>query len=369
MGIRFRSIRTAALLVGACAACMLAAGLLTAGCTGANNGERSTSTGGNEGFVTAVEGSADQQEIRLYYRILGSGADTLVLVHGGPGAGMNTILPDTRGLGDHLTLLYYDQRGGGHSSLPADTALLEARHFAEDLEAVRAHFGLKEMHVLTHSFGALVLAEYAERHPDRLRRIVLHGPTAPSREIAARRYRSRGGNEGPQPDSSLLQRYQAVLTSLLEGTAEEPREACRTYERLGKQIAEVRGDTTARWRGTECRAPAEAVRYYFHRTAQLTPRSFGPWDYTRALGAVDAPALIVHGALDSLGLAGSRAWEDALPRGELFVVPGAHRGAIADRPDLVEPVIASFIQEGRMPRPPPSGLMSPLSANHRPIEP
>jgi hypothetical protein len=122
-----------------------------------------------------------------------------------------------------------------------------------------------------------------------------------------------------------------------------------SYQEGGEEIAEARGDTAASWHGTECRAPAEAIRYYFHRTAQRTPQSFGPWDYTNTLGAVDAPALIVHGTLDSLGLAGSRAWADAFPHGELFVVPGSHRGAIADRPDLVEPVITSFLRDGMIP--------------------
>jgi hypothetical protein len=32
-----------------------------------------------------------------------------------------------------------DQRGGGRSELPADTILLDARYFVEDLEAVRRH--------------------------------------------------------------------------------------------------------------------------------------------------------------------------------------------------------------------------------------
>lgn len=343
MGILFRSTVLAMLLVGA-----TGMSVLIIGCT-AGDEQPSASTTQNEGFVTVAGDSAGQEEIRLYHRTLGSGQDTLLIVHGGPGAGMNTILPDTRGLADHFVLIYYDQRGGGRSSLPADTMLLAARHFPEDLEAVRAHFELEKMNVLAHSFGAVLLADYAERHPERLRRIFLLGPTAPSRKIAAQRYRAAGVTDRAQPDSSLLRRHQMVLESLLDGSAEQPREACREYERLGRQIAEARGDTGANWHGTECRSPPEAIRYYFHRTAQLTPRSFGAWDYTDALREVDAPTLVVHGEMDSLGLAGSRAWAKAFARGELFVVPSAHRGAIADRPDLVERAVSSFFADGRIP--------------------
>lgn len=161
----FRSTLLATVRVGA-----PGMSLLTIGCT-AGDEQPSASTTQHEGYVTGAGESAGQEEIRLYHRTLGSGRDTLLIVHGGPGAGMYTILPDTRGLADHFVLIYYDQRRGGRSSLPADTMLLAARHFSEDLEAVRAHFGLEKMNVLAHSFGAVLLADYAERLPERLRRI------------------------------------------------------------------------------------------------------------------------------------------------------------------------------------------------------
>lgn len=290
------------------------------------------------------QGYVETADVRLYYRVLGSGADTLLVLHGGPGAGMHTVLPDTRFLADPLTLIYYDQRGGGRSSLPADTGLLTARAFVDDLDAVRAHFGIERMNVFAHSFGAVLLAEYARSHPDRLRRVVLHAPTGPSRREAARRAQNPGEGE-PEPDSTLLRRYRTVLQMLLVGSADRPREACRTYERLGRRIAAARGDTASTWNGTECEAPPESIRYYFHRTAQLAPRSFGDWDYTSALGDVESPALVIHGERDALALPADSSWAAAYPNGRLLVVPGAARGAIAARPRLVGEAIVSFVRE------------------------
>ena len=62
--------------------------------------------------------------MRLHYRILGSAPDTVVAVHGGPGAGMQAILPELEPLAENHTLIFYDQRGGGLSELPADTRMV-----------------------------------------------------------------------------------------------------------------------------------------------------------------------------------------------------------------------------------------------------
>jgi proline iminopeptidase len=63
---------------------------------------------------------------RIFYRVVGRGSDTIVAIHGGPGGDMNNIAPDLERLAHRHTVIYYDQRGGGRSELPADTALLDA---------------------------------------------------------------------------------------------------------------------------------------------------------------------------------------------------------------------------------------------------
>lgn len=83
-----------------------------------------------EGYLVGSGG------VRIFYRVVGNGPDTIVSIHGGPGGDMNNIAPDLGRLGTRHVVIYYDQRGGGRSELPADTTLLDARYFVEDLEAV-----------------------------------------------------------------------------------------------------------------------------------------------------------------------------------------------------------------------------------------
>lgn len=285
-----------------------------------------------EGYLPGAEGA------QIFYRVVGSGADTAVMVHGGPGAGIESVRPDWEPLADRFTLIFYDQRGGGRSTLPADTSLLHARYFVEDLEAVRRHFGLERLKLVTHSFGAVLAARYAQAYPERVERLVFHGATGPRRAEAARLARA----SPPSPDTALSNRLSERLGALLRGTAEDPVATCEEYEALGRRLAELRGQPAV-WQGTTCAAPPEAVRYYYRYTAQLAPRTFGDWDFTTGLEDLDAPLLVIHGARDSAALPQQRAWANAVPRGRLLLVEDAVKGAVADRPEVVLPAVASFL--------------------------
>jgi proline iminopeptidase len=286
----------------------------------------------DSGFLT---GAADA---RIHYRVLGEAPDTVVAIHGGPGAGMHSIVPDLEPLAKSFTVIFYDQRGGGLSELPADTSLLRAEYFVEDLEAVRRHFGLERMKLFTHSFGSILAARYAKRYPDRVDRMVFHKGTGPD-QVAARELARAA--QRPAGDDTLAARQTELLGSLLRGEAEAPVETCRAYEEIGRRLAEDRGEPVT-WRGSTCDAPAEAVRYYYRYTARWAPRTFGPWDFTTGLEHVTAPLLVVHGGRDSAAISQQRAWASAVPNGRLLIVPEAGPSAWTKRPDVVFPAVETF---------------------------
>lgn len=289
-----------------------------------------------EGYLPSADGA------RIFYRVEGSGADTVVVVHGGPGAGMEALRPDMQPLTRAHTVIFYDQRGGGRSELPADTAHLAADRHVQDLEAVRRFFGLERMKIVAHSFGPVLVARYAQQHPGRIARMVFLGASGPRRaEAAALAMRTA-------PDTAAQRRMFTAMRGLMEGTAADPVATCREYEAASRAIAAARGEPV-RTRGTTCSAPPSAVRYYYRWTARMGPASFGEWDFTGgALAAVDAPLLVIHGDLDPQAVAQQRAWAAAVRDGRLLLIPGASKGAHADRPDLVFPAIDTFLS-GRWP--------------------
>jgi proline iminopeptidase len=102
----------------------------------------------------------------LFYRRLGGGPTCLVM-HGGLGIDHNAYSPGLDGLGEAMTVVYYDHRGHGRSGRP-DPATISLARLADDAHQLGQRLGQERVGVLGHSFGGLVAFEYAARHPDDL---------------------------------------------------------------------------------------------------------------------------------------------------------------------------------------------------------
>src|SRR5918995_4140717 len=92
--------------------------------------------------------------IGLFERRIGSGPPTIVL-HGGPGAHHDYLLPGFDALARGRTLIYYDQRGGGRSPVPRDVPV-GWREQVADLEALRIEWHQERLSLVGYSWGALL---------------------------------------------------------------------------------------------------------------------------------------------------------------------------------------------------------------------
>lgn len=288
-----------------------------------------------EGYLAGSGG------VRIFYRVVGTGSDTVVAIHGGPGGDMENIAPDLGRLGTSHVVIYYDQRGGGRSELPADTTLLDARYFVEDLEALRRHFGLERMNLLAHSFGPVLAARYAQTYPDHVARMIFMGAIGPRRADAA----AFGRAMYQRMDSATRDSAITLVQSLSSGTASDPVAACRAYEELVRvRPGSSAQDSFTLPKGDACRAPPKAVQYANRYTGQITLASFGEWNYMGALKRLSAPLLVIYGDRDQSPVSSQRAWAAAVPRGRLLVIPGATHWPHVDRPDVVFPAIDTFLR-------------------------
>src|SRR5207245_8032821 len=126
----------------------------------------------------AVAATVELDGVRLFTRRAGDGLPVVVL-HGGPGAHHDYLLPQYDLLARGRTLLYYDQRGGGRSPVGRDTPVGWREHVA-DLEALRRHWSIDRLTLLGYSWGGLLAVLYWLEHPERVDRLALVSP-APGR--------------------------------------------------------------------------------------------------------------------------------------------------------------------------------------------
>ncbi|MGE0552031.1 MAG: alpha/beta fold hydrolase [Gemmatimonadales bacterium] len=221
--------------------------------------------------------------VELFERRVGAGPPTVVL-HGGPGAHHDYLLPGFDLLATGRELIYYDQRGGGRSPVMREVDV-GWREQVEDLEALRALWGLERLDLAGYSWGGLLAMLYATEHPGRVARLALVSP-APAWRAGREEFEARFAERSRRGDIAAARR------ELQESGLKERDPA--GYQRRTFELA---------------------VAGYFHdwsRVCDLTPfritgrtqsavwESLGDYDLRPRLRRLELPALVVHGEDDPI---------------------------------------------------------------------
>lgn len=98
----------------------------------------------------------------------------VVFLHGGPGGGTG---PKHRRFFDprKYRIILFDQRGCGQSTPYAEIRENTTWDLVADVERVRVHLGVDRWQVFGGSWGSTLALAYAQKHPDRVRELVLRG--------------------------------------------------------------------------------------------------------------------------------------------------------------------------------------------------
>jgi proline iminopeptidase len=110
------------------------------------------------------------RDVSLHVKIMGKGYP-LVLMHGGPGADLYTLM-SFKQCADQFTLIFYDHRCNGRSK-GVEVTTMTMENLTADAEALRQALGFEKWAVLGHSFGGNVALEYALRYPESLSHLLL----------------------------------------------------------------------------------------------------------------------------------------------------------------------------------------------------
>ena len=86
--------------------------------------------------MTIEEGLVDNGGVLIYFKSVGRGPP-LVIVHGGPGASHDYLLPNVYRLAASYRLVFIDERGSGRSPRLEDASQYTVEKMADDVEAVR----------------------------------------------------------------------------------------------------------------------------------------------------------------------------------------------------------------------------------------
>lgn len=265
--------------------------------------------------------------VELYEYRSGSGPGVVVL-HGGPGAHHDYLLPGFDLLACGRTLIYYDQRGGGRSPVGRDVPVGWRDH-VDDLEALRDLWGIDRLHLCGYSWGGLLAMLYAVTYPARIASLALVS-AAP----AARR-------ERPEFEQNLARRNATPELIAERAALQEGGLRSRDLAAYNRRLFEL------------------AVAGYFHdprRASELTPfritgrtqqevwNSLGDdFDLRPALARLDVPAIVVHGDDDPIPLSTAQATAEAL-RAPLVVLPDCGHVPYVEAPEAFVAALDPFFK-------------------------
>jgi len=221
-------------------------------------------------------------------------APRLVVLHGGPGADHQYLLPQMLHLGEKYDLLFYDQRGGGRSKADARIPITWQTH-VEDLGAVVMELGLEPLSIVGYSWGAMLGLLYAieQRKNQRLPaiyRLALINPAPLTREYR-RQFEAEFARRQASPEIQEL-RDELAASALRERDPEAYRQ--RAFE-LG-----VAGYFSDPRKATDL-TPFRVVA----RVQQSVWESLGDFNLIRDLEGIRIPSIVISGRDDPIPLASS----------------------------------------------------------------
>ena len=249
--------------------------------------------------------------LEVAYRRAGEGPP-LVLVHGAAGDG-RYWRGQLDSLSDAFTVVAWDEPGAGASSdLPTGFGLAE---YADALAAVIAHLGLGPAHVAGLSWGGTVALELYRRHPERVASLVLVDTYA--------------GWEGSLPAEEVAARLQGVREMLTAA----PEDFDPTFPGLFARDPEP--DVAALLAETGADLRPASLEHQLELMAQA--------DLNDVLPTITVPTLLLWGEHDARSpLDVARAFERAIPRAQLHVIPGAGHMSNLEAPYEFDAAIRRF---------------------------
>ncbi|MGH7525240.1 MAG: alpha/beta fold hydrolase [Gemmatimonadales bacterium] len=234
--------------------------------------------------------------VPLFIRRIGSGPPTVVL-HGGPGAHHDYLLPGFDALARSRELIYYDQRGGGQSPVSRDTPVGWRDHVA-DLEVLRETWQLDRLAIAGYSWGGLLALLYALEHRERVSRLALISP-APTWRAARERFEQAFSRRNLDPV------FQEERRRLRESGLRERDPAAFQQRIFELSVAPYFYDPSRARELTPFRVTA--------RTQQEVWASLGDYDLRPRLPSLQGiPSIVLHGENDPIPIEVARTAADLI---------------------------------------------------------
>jgi len=285
----------------------------------------------------ADEGYVEVEGGRVWYRRLGEGdALPVLLLHGGPGAAHDYMLPLAERLSEHRPAIVYDQLGCGRADKPDDTSLWTVDRSVTEVDQVRAALGLEHCHLLGQSWGGWLAIDYMARGPVGVAGLVLASTSASIAQFVAGARRLIDAL--PEPHRTALQELGA------RGEYDHPDYRAAEQEFYRRHLCRMDPWPEALVRSSD---QMEGNQVYATMNGPTEFDVIGrlrTWDRTPDLGRIDVPTLITCGRYDEITPACSETIAEGIPDARVVVFEESAHVAHLEEAEAYAGTVEEFLE-------------------------
>jgi proline iminopeptidase len=296
------------------------------------------------GGVKMIAVTTPKGEFHVWTKRVGNSSTAkLLLLHGGPAAtheyfeACDSYLPAAG-----VEYYYYDQLGSAYSDQPDDPDLWDLDRFVDEVEQVRQALDLDSdnFYLLGHSWGGILAIEYALKHQDRLKGLVISNMMASipayneyartvlmpamDQEALAEIKRLEDAHETETPRyMELLVEHHYVHHVLRMPVEQWPDPVNRAFNRVNRSIY------------VPMQGPSE-----LGASGKLVD-----WDRTESLERIEVPTLVIGASHDTMDPAHMEMMAGRLPNGRFLLCPnGSHMAMYDDQATYFQGLV-EFIRD------------------------
>jgi len=285
-----------------------------------------------EGFVTTSDG------VHLFYQVVGNGPETVVI------PGRQFLIHTLQRLAPGRRLIFYDTRSRGKSDAIHDAKRETIMDDVRDMEAVRLHFGAKQITPVGYSYMGLLVMLYARDHPEHVERVVQLGPVPIKWDTKYPPGLSEDYNAALDPAGAKK------LDDLQKKGFDRshPKEYCELDWNVNR-FALVGDPAHVDRLGVP---PTGLCDFENEWPVNFNPHIDASFASIQAivlsktdLAKISMPVLTIHGTKDrNAPYGGGREWAMTLPNARLLTVHGGAHQSFDEYPEIVIPAIDQFLK-------------------------
>ena len=286
--------------------------------------------------LKAGEGYVNVQGGKIWYRILGEGKQTpILMLHGGPG-GTSKSFYQFASLGEDRPVIIFDQLGSGRSDYHTDTALLKVENFVEQVEALKTSLGLKEFYLHGHSWGTALALEFYLKYPTGIKAIIFNSPYFSTSLWKA----DADTLISTLPDSIQL----AIKTGEKNHDYESP-EYKNANEVFSKNFGVRKTRLTSELDTATAKGNTFIYNYMWGPTEFTATGTLINYNQVQSLKTIKVPTLFITGEFDEARPATVKYFQRLVPNAKYVMIEGAGHGTMHDNKSQNISAIKIFLAE------------------------